>query len=178
MYTKYRMIYLALKPELICEIQNPNTFHGTCHLQYKMSRLHHRGVWVISHKSFCNQLLTIQGIILGDNVSKNGCLVSCRNRNFGRHKTNKIWNVKFFSEFDSGHGVVVSIQDSKVPGSNQGIFTFTYFVYFCLKFLLRQEFRQSFLDSSEQKLMPWMVVKSRLQNFLCEIAFSSPCDIY
>ena len=45
----------------------------------------HRDLKSISHKSFCNRLLTIQGIILGHSESKKDCLDFCRNRNFG-HK--------------------------------------------------------------------------------------------
>ena len=58
----------------------------------------------------------------------------------------------------------------EVLGSNPGIFSFNFFlVYFCA-LLLRQRFRQHFLDSPWRKIMPGLV-KSRLQNFICELDF-------
>ena len=58
------------------------------------------------------------------------------------------------------------------PRFESGHFWFYFFVNFCPKFLLRQEFRQRFLGSLWSKLMASMV-KSRLQKLLCEMAFKS-----
>ena len=44
----------------------------------------------------------------------------------------------------------------------------------CPKFLLRQEFRQHISDSPWPKTMP-SLVKSRLQNLICELDFRALC---
>ena len=70
--------------------------------------------------------------------------------------------------------VSTHVFSARGPRFESGHFWFYFFVYFCPKFLLRQEFRQRFLDSLWSKLMASMV-KSRLQKLLCEMAFKSLC---
>ena len=62
--------------------------------------------------------------------------------------------------------------NARGPRFESGRFWFYFLVYFCPKFLLRQEFRQPFLDSPWPKILPW-IFKSRLQKLICEWDFRS-----
>ena len=72
--------------------------------------------------------------------------------------------------------VSTHVFNARGPRFESGHFWFYFFVYFCPRFLLRQEFRQRFLGSLWSKLMASMV-KSRLQKLLCEMAFKSLCKL-